>query len=1123
MEDDSSLTGARVGNSFDTRLGTVPLIEELRSSTKRTSAHPASALSNKSRSGFSLEQRSIAAFSRLPPEVIERILYTVDANSFASLSLLNREWRRVSDSAKLYRYHLAYRRGYSPHGLIASSSLMSDDLPNLKRKFVIEARRNVFEVFRRPRKTLVNLISISASSSSAFPQGEAFRFIFSARGRYLLGLSSSRIFVIDLTTDPITVCHELKTLRRPVTAAILDDASLLAVVSSEHQAHIYNLSGFRVKLIQTIVLNQVPRTVALSPQGTVVAFAYDGGIEVHALGERALSTDRRAVRCFDVDALSFSSDGSTLVGSSANAQNIHLVTISPALSTYMDNELSLSEMQSRMWTTQILFPDISVGYSHVSLVPSDDGCAASNDMVGYDSQLRVFRLSQIDDVRSGYTYFVGPGSDGEKNEPEPNIMPAASARDGFLALGFQDSGIWLYGMPQAMEGGQDERSSRRNTLIREQSWNFGAVRTNSQRLKKMINPPRYLVHGYHLTPITDATAAQWVNTSDETEFDWPCSVRRLVAVAPGGVSSGFPSMGNENPPVDGGRIIIFDFERSPNDGEAREITVEVGEMEPKDLPERDSNMDTEVELERRRTQVNRHGGLGMSRSAAIQRSTSVARHHPTVSTSVASPTALGHRHSISQPNSPIDHDSQTYLQVFDNPYNNTQPRSRDTLSRAATAAATNRRHRYPDGGFAPPRRYGNRAHLVPHESDADNWEPPPPPYSPDADSPLPDHIRRTLLPSMTMPIAPRLEIPQPPRRSQTSILDTMAQTAVQRTRSTAEHLGSRVRPSRARTEHPPPTLGGRSSLDQPAAIESRLYQEPEHFSSNRVPAASMQHQVTDPFPHIPTDMMPQPTYAPASASTSAPTMLAEPRTNIATHTSHSLSSTTVYPPLTTGPLRKVPALSGAALQQRLERPTPPLPRDDSHSGQPIQPAVIGRNGPRQPLSSEQDSQYSTPSSLPHATGQRRLSQSPSTGRYYANVNQVTASPSRRMSSDIALAPSTTSQDPIPQNVPSHAPLTRNRPQALPAQGLRRLDTIYSVTSVSDGVRRSRSQSQDIPRAQPLVTSGLFDRRTGRKISSSQSEQGFGRYAKTEDLRERVGQWTQLANDKKKRDSKCIIM
>ncbi|WEW58952.1 hypothetical protein PRK78_004420 [Emydomyces testavorans] len=707
---------------------------------------------------------SLNAFNRLPQEVIERILYAADANVFASLALLNREWRRISSSAELYYHHLLRCRTLGSAGADPVSDLSaSDDIRTLRNRFTREARRNTFEVFLRPKRTLVNLISASASSSSAFPQGEAFRFEFSANGRQLLALSSSRIFVIDLTTDPISVRHELKTLRRPLTATIADNGATLAVASSEHQAHVYILADGHAKLMQSIVLSEVPRTLGFSPDAAVLAVAYDGGIEVYAVGEDVLPTARRAVRCPGVDSLTFCCEGSMLLGTSNDLQSSNLVTISPPLCTDSGPDLTIQELESRMWTTQILFPQVHDGYSHAALVPSIKDGDGSSWLVGYGIQSKAFVLVPLDDLSSGTIYFVGPGADTERDEPKPHILPAVSGDGEFLAVGFQESELWVYGIPNVKSHHPlSESPAPQSTNIQEKEpvWKSSSVSTNFNRLRKTIEGPKTFVHGSPLRLLDGVSAIKWVHGLSLGDIS-SRTLCRLVAVAPGGVSSWLGAATGDQLPIDGGRIMVFDFECSVSNGEQSDITIELGEVEPIKLPEPGSNLDQQVELERRRTQMNRRGGLGGPRNP-----------------SATNPGRESRRNQHLQTTLSTNGGGVEDIPLMDNPYNNSSPRSRDTINRAATAAANrlNPRYHYARQVHSGVRR--SRPSLS-HESNADNWLPPPPPYTPNAEAPLPEHLRRTLLPAMTESrIRNGIDHTQL-RRSRTSRLESTAQAATQ--------------------------------------------------------------------------------------------------------------------------------------------------------------------------------------------------------------------------------------------------------------------------------------------------------------------------------------------------------
>ena len=83
---------------------------------------------------------------------------------------------------------------------------------------------------------------------------------------------------------------------------------------------------------------------------------------------------------------------------------------------------------------------------------------------------------------------------------------------------------------------------------------------------------------------------------------------------------------------------------------------------------------------------------------------------------------------------------------MDAPYSHASPRSGNTLRRAATAAAVNRRlHPQATAGNVEYRRADGRTEH-PHESDADNWVPPPPPYQKEDPGDMPDFLRHAIPP-----------------------------------------------------------------------------------------------------------------------------------------------------------------------------------------------------------------------------------------------------------------------------------------------------------------------------------------------------------------------------------------
>jgi len=598
-----------------------------------------------------------------------------------------------------------------------------------------EIRRNAFDVFMRPRRTLIRLISSSMSSSTAFPQGEVFRFSFSANGQLVLCISSSRIVVLDLVADTVTVKYELKTRRRPLGATVHGDGSLLAVLSSSHKINVYSLSDEEVKLIQTITLNDAPRDLIFSPTGSVLALSFEDCIEVHAVGEAALPTERRAARCPRVDAISFTPDGSMVLGSPLDYELDGIVSITAPFYTEPGIDATPQEVQMRMWTTQILFPEITPGFTHACLINGHD---ESDDtwILGYDIQLAAFRAIKTSNTGMGGVYFASPFLAGESREMLPITMPTTDEAGEMAALGFHDSEIWIYGIPKRLDIHSTSPTSGPSTNIDNR---FGGghhcevrppPRDNLVQLHKIIQQPKTLIRGRQVTNMPGMTAAQWVQSIEKNHFR-----RRLVSVAPGGVCPQF--IGEEDVPIDSGRMLVLDFERSTTNGEEVELDIEVGEIEPKVLMEPDSSLDTEVELERRRTRLQR-GDTDSTISSLRRMPSRDPRRSPRPT--AQTPLAHARRNSLSVPTSP---EGVTAGDVPEIPYDNTQPRSRDTLQRAATAAASTRGRYDPRYRSTPNRRY------VPHESDADNWVPPPPPYKREADEPLPEHLRQSLMPGTT--------------------------------------------------------------------------------------------------------------------------------------------------------------------------------------------------------------------------------------------------------------------------------------------------------------------------------------------------------------------------------------
>jgi hypothetical protein len=936
------------------------------------------------------------AFHKLPSELIQRILWLIDADSFASMVLLNTKWYQESQKVELFAHHLSRCPSYALSNNLITGPFRKYDLLRLKTKFATEVRRNLFESYMRPRETLINLISMSASSSAAFPGGEAFRFSFSPGGQTLLALSSSRIFVIDLTADPPVVSRELKTLRRPLSASITDDGSLLAILSTKHQANVYALTASGVKHVQVLVLDNPPRTIALAHEGTVLAAAYDGGVEVFSLAANALSTDRRAVRCEGVDSLVFSGDGSMLIGSSYGADDPNTVVISAPFYTENDPDLTERELHSRMWTTQILFPNNSSTCSHAALLPNHSE-GDGTWLFAFDHTLSSYRAVRTDDTRTGVAYFLSPPISRRYSVPSPSTIPTASECGDLVVAGFMGTGLWLYGVPGNVNQAPDmgsvvERQEARvrggmrltsatghqeplmaySPSISNSTDSYGSIEDDSLAGKVDWRQSLF-VKCRHLKSIDGISAANWVDRTEGRQYGY--SGKRLVEVAPGGVNSFAEELGDEPMPVDGGRLMILDFDYAPTTLSNRVITIEVGEKEPELLREHHGDHEVEVALERRRT-VRATGNRGGRRLSLGRSATAVSP--PTASISGRLEDTY-HRNSVSQPSTPAD-DSHLL------PFSQRQAPSSQNLHRATTAVGLYTARYPPRAPLGSPQGisqghiiYPRDGRQIPHESDADNWEPPPPPYvhtppgsQPPNRSPVSrstiiapseqQGIHRVPVPSQaynlqraeTEPAHLRsVQIEAPPVRASTT-LDGMMVSENSPTRDTMGQYGGLARV--------PHTRGpSDTTLDTVREVESPVRAD---FNGRSLSAGQMNGSAPPAG---------EPSYFVQRRQVSRDSHLQSPpdhRPNLSATITHPISPPTPEDPngnpiQSASPVLPSPAsssspktitLSGSNLQNRLNHPVPPTPSSLQQEMDPpyIPPTLKSGHPPRPPAQPQQD-------------------------------------------------------------------------------------------------------------------------------------------------------------------------
>ncbi|CAF9912905.1 MAG: hypothetical protein HETSPECPRED_001239 [Heterodermia speciosa] len=1153
---------------------------------------------------------SVKREAMLPSEIIEQILYLTDPETFASLVLVSSCWRKASQTPHLYAHHLSRCPSFSINNNVIAGPFTDNSLDRLKKQFNQEIKRNLFAAYLRPRQVAVTLTSTTTSSSASFPGGEAFEFSFSPNGHWTLALSSSRIYVLDTLSPQISVQRELKVLRRPLSAAILDDGSILAVLSSDHQVNVYDLSNLGLKYLRSLPLDSRPKTLAMSPKGEVLATAFDGGIEVHSLAANALSSDRRAVKCDSVDSIAFSSDGTMLLGTTQNSRSPSTVLLTAPYYSEGDQNLPANILLGQMWTSQIIFPSSSRDCSHATMLPHPTE-GDSNWTFAYDRVFESFRAVRTDDMRNGTTYFTGPkpqsssGTRAVKRKLNPSTLPATSDRGELVAAGFAGKDIWIYGVPEnldlttlpkseyqsspgiVMAGSNASSNSGNHPGSPPTSLTTGESAELMRLPQWQVLVDKYrnvFAKGRRVAEVPGATNLRWVSRQHERLGEKSIS-ERLIIAAPGGVPSTSGLEQDDFASVDGGRLVILDFDRTVEDGKLEQLNFEVGDAKPEMLEEGNMDMDTEVAFVRQRTVRKRRDVPNEPSVASMLASGSDVPPMPSIPPQSAPPNVP--QAALSSQLSPTDgsnvpsrtansspSDGLTLEEAsaaFDGPYSQTAPRSRTSLYRSATAVADHRQRNPPrivESGQVAYRRADGRGEL-PHESDADNWVPPPPPYTAKSDIPLPEHLRMSILPRRIEPTDRVTHAFERPRRASTVSSPPLSATSSQRRvvsspdrerqnpfRQRGDSTASPIRrplrrttsdtiPESTGTVSPISSVGmsfeaGANQFTSPASRGSpgSITRRPfsafvgRYIGSHQRPSTA---RLTSPISPIPEPLVPPPRSA--GNSISLPASPVRP----------------AFPELT---------LSGANLQSRLEYPLPPAPRNDPDYQPPAPPQNIPQTSNPHPQTPAPIPPSPNPNPNPSsvtlspyletlAASMPSAQQLANLNNRYNNNNDPSRSPSRLITST---STSSTSQPRPPRAALGAAgspisPARRRRQSlrlgsgstfsasspALLRPTARRLDTIHSVSSFlsrsgtrsrsrpGEDLRMARSRSVDPmrpPESGPIVPTTRIGTRKGRKKGKGKGAAGV----KSGDLEFSGEAWGRVGEGEGERErGKCVLM
>lgn len=528
----------------------------------------------------------------------------------------------------------------------------------------------------RPRVTILKIVSTAASSSAGFPQGEAFGFSISPGGRRIAAYNSARLYILQTTPLPVGISQDFELKRRPLAVEVLDDGTFLAILSDQHTVNVYDLSQSR--RCKTIKLDFPTYCIALAPMGGLLAAAYEGGVEIFSLDPSALPTDRRAVRSQRMDRLSFSQDGSTLLGTTTRVNASSSVIVNVPVFPASPDGVPTSEELKEAWCSELLHPENIRNSSHASFM-REDGNTCNDRLFAWNGIADTFGMLNTTDLQYGNVDFPVV------------VSPPLSTCGGCGAAIKSAPALDEYGDTVAMI--VNDRTVRLYIVPHKASENGVGVEAHSI--------DHELDEGYGC-PFSDA---RWVysDTSRPGQSNHQAHVQgRLLVTSPGGVGdSGLPEESVQD--MEGGRIIMFDFDTQFSGQPTQTYSLALGKSPPQTLEEPEIDVADEVALIRRRT-INQSKGGGLSqRPVTLGRAATtfnparngVRTNSPAFNLRRASSTPSINSGQLDAARALPDlletNEASEPTAAIDEPFLNTAPRSQASLQRAASNA---QRHRF---------------------------------------------------------------------------------------------------------------------------------------------------------------------------------------------------------------------------------------------------------------------------------------------------------------------------------------------------------------------------------------------------------------------------------------------
>ena len=602
--------------------------------------------------------------------------------------------------------------------------------------------------------TTIELVSISATSS-AF--AETFGLSISNRGRWIVAYTSAALYLLlgEALPSYKDTCRAFRLRRKPLAVAVAD-VGKFAILTSSSKIDVYSCGDGSgpsisepIKKIQTVVLQNEARSISFSANGDMMVATCDTAVELVTLDLPSGSASRQ-INCGSAEMVSFSDDGKSLLVTALARKSRYstFVTVTGSFEQpFEDDDDAEQPPTGRLWISQLLFPE-KVNARQAVFLPEAAESHTSH-LLAFNPQTE--RYSVYDTSAKAFTGNVlDLPTDLKWTESEryDDTLPEVSST-GRVATGIllkDRTEIWSYKIPSGWMEEEPPSPSTPGT-------SDGI--TPDRRLFIPKKDDNHMPESIH--------SLRWIQSPDSNDERLAVIINTSNWTLP---EEGVP----EVPPAASGKLMIFDLQSPPSPEGLEKATVDLDEFILSEyLGDDDLELEREVDIVRRRTQVQRqqeaNSAIRTPNSTGMRRAmTGVARMvgpHSPLDPSL--PRFPSHLRPMS-----VNGDGEAEPAIaVDEPYSNSAPRSQYTLHRAATVAQNSRAARMhlrsqPTRPLDYRRADGLRE--IPHESDADDWVPPPPPYSERPDPPGPNAISLpiTAIPGMAAAVLQGAHLPANP-------------------------------------------------------------------------------------------------------------------------------------------------------------------------------------------------------------------------------------------------------------------------------------------------------------------------------------------------------------------------